>query len=1243
MTGPDDDARRVLAGGRFAVRRQIGAGGMGVVYEVEDAAHGGRWALKRLPTLSPEALLRFKNEFRSLQGLSHPNLVSLGELFEERGEWFFTMEFVRGQTFLRYVRGLPFDAEPASGSSGRSPEPPAPEPPSAETGGPTRRMPLAEEGSDEPARAAPAVSPFDEPRLRACLAQLAEALGVLHRADKLHCDLKPANILVSAEGRVVVLDFGLATEVGGRPVRGRQVIGTAAYMSPEQAAGRPLTSAADWYSVGVLLYEALTGERPYRGTSSQVLSLKQRFAPTAVRDRNPRAPDDLAALCDALLAIDPAARPDGERVLGALRAGAAGPSPPRAVRFVGRAPELGVLWREFERVRAGGAGAVLVEGASGVGKTALVREFLGRVGGEALVIRGRCYEREAVPYKAYDAAMDELSARLAEAPPGRVPGEAQVLARAFPVLRQAPGFEAPAPELMALDPHALRDRLFGGLRALLAALGAERPVVLAVDDVHWSDEDSLALTTALVREPMPARVLVVATLRAPAGPRVAAAFGERARRLVVDRLTPEDARELARRVLPPGAQALAPAISEEGAGHPLFIHELGRHAAAHPEQARAGVQLDAALRARVEALAPSLRELVELLSAHGAPLGQGVLAAAAGLDFAEYTPRARALRAMQLVHAAGAQRGDPIEPYHDRIREAVQDAMAPAVRARRHRALAEALERLAPEQHEALAQHWQGAGDRAVASRHAEIGAGQARSLLAYAQEAKLLRLALELDPRAPDERGALRRALARALRNAGFAAEAGREYLAAAPLRPAESIELERLGAECLLQSGHVDDGLAALRRVVRSVGLRVPTTPRGVLLALLWNRLRLALRGLGYRATPASEVSAKALQKIDLCWSGATGLVMIETLIGWLFQSEGVLLSLDAGEPKRVARALTLELALGAHVGRRPWDESLALSERVQGLARELGDPYVAALGRGMLGVAAFERGLLRRAIVELTEAERALERHCAGTEFELTAVRFFAHRARAMSGDWRELARCVPEYVRRARERDDLLAAATLSIGYVNLAWLAVDRPDLARRAVGDAMGTWSRQGFHVEHALALYAELHIDLYEGEGGAAHERLERQWETIRTHSLSRSPTFRNLFLHHRAAAAAAAPGGGGDGGRRRRVIEQSAAQLARSPSLGFRARATLLRAVLAHWRGDAEGARGLLEAAARSFDEAEMYIYASAMRYRAGALSGGARGAELVRAAEGEMRAAGAEAPGRVARMFAPGFGAD
>ncbi len=185
---------------RFQLRRRIGEGGMGVVWEALDKERLTNVALKTLRTLAPDALLRFKHEFRALQDVSHPNLVSLGELIEERGQWFFTMELVRGVELLRWVAAAP-----------------------------------------------PAAGGFDEARLRAAFAQLAAALAALHGRGLVHRDIKPSNALVTEAGRVVLLDFGVVAEAAayGDGV----VVGSAAYRAPEQAMGGAVSPAADWYAL----------------------------------------------------------------------------------------------------------------------------------------------------------------------------------------------------------------------------------------------------------------------------------------------------------------------------------------------------------------------------------------------------------------------------------------------------------------------------------------------------------------------------------------------------------------------------------------------------------------------------------------------------------------------------------------------------------------------------------------------------------------------------------------------------------------------------------------------------------------------------------------------------------------------------------------------------------------------------------------------------------------------------------
>ena len=226
---------------RFELKRVLGEGGMGVVYEALDRERDTLVALKTLRFVDASSLYRLKTEFRSTADLQHRNLVRLDELHHVNGHWFFTMELVEGVNFVDHGQA-------------------------------------------------------NHAHLRAALLQLAQGLEVLHRAGKVHRDLKPSNVMVTHAGRVVILDFGLVRDSFSRQSSDSAVIGTAAYMAPEQAVTPAVGAPADLYSVGVMLFEVLTGRLPFEGRTIEVLMRKQREDAPPVRSLAD-VPDDLAQLC----------------------------------------------------------------------------------------------------------------------------------------------------------------------------------------------------------------------------------------------------------------------------------------------------------------------------------------------------------------------------------------------------------------------------------------------------------------------------------------------------------------------------------------------------------------------------------------------------------------------------------------------------------------------------------------------------------------------------------------------------------------------------------------------------------------------------------------------------------------------------------------------------------------------------------------------------------------------------------
>ncbi|MBC8068892.1 MAG: serine/threonine-protein kinase PknK, partial [Deltaproteobacteria bacterium] len=564
-------------GDRFVVLEFLGAGAHGAVYEVLDELHDRRLALKTLLRLAPEELVRFKHEFRVVSEVAHPNLVAVHELFVRGERAWLTMELCHGTDFLTWVR--------------------------------------------EDDRC-------DELRLRDALRQLARGLGALHAAGIVHRDLKPSNVLIRPDGQLLVADFGLARQLDRDRPEG--IAGTPAYMSPEQAADLELTSASDWYGVGVMLFEALTGRRPHDELSGVgLLMAKQLGHPGAPSLHSTDVPPDLDQLCSDLLARDAALRPSGGELL--RRLGAVSPADPHGGTevFVGREPELARLQGALDRLRGTQRASVMVvEGRSGSGKTALVRHWLQRASeAGAIVLGGRCYERESVPYKGLDELVDRLRALLhLRGGTGAIAG-AGALGRLFPVLRDVRGI-GDAPIARDDDPFESRRQAVDALRELLDRIGNAAPLVLVLDDLQWCDDDSAGLLLELLRSRHRPHVLLIALVRTDEGEpamqrplgRITEGLAALGHEITTERMTlgplpPADAIAVARALLPerPDRDHIAAAIADDCDGNALLVAEIARHVAAAPSQVGArALDLDEIIRARAARLPELARAMLEV-------------------------------------------------------------------------------------------------------------------------------------------------------------------------------------------------------------------------------------------------------------------------------------------------------------------------------------------------------------------------------------------------------------------------------------------------------------------------------------------------------------------------------------------------------------------------------------------------------------------------------------------------------
>lgn len=1092
---------RVLAG-RYELRSILGSGSYGQVFAAWDLVRARMIALKVLKDTRPDALLQFKQEFRALNELKHRNLVRFLKLGRDADLWFIVMELIEGGPITTALPDDPSDDLPPSHlllttvENGSIPA----EPPHAPSGIAEFELPIR--GHVTP------LFPLEE--LRDRLGQLTEGILTLHRFGIIHCDLKPSNVMVTRDGRVVILDFGVARftmPLGAHLERGSAYAGTWPYMAPELKSQPKATPALDWYALGMMLAELLTGHAPTALAATPHEKLLALFAHAAELHEEYA---DFYRVAGELLSPDPDARADHSQLLALcypgreaeIQAMAQG----RAYSFFGREPELNALRQSLRNYLDGKPTTLIVEGEAGIGKTTLCGEFLRQVtleGGAPYILLARCKNDELLGFRAFDELIDGLAALLRSLPEDEraefLPYCTPALTELFPTLR----FFAQATDETRRGAAALNssseDALYA-LQALLRRIAERRKIILWVEDVHQADRDSHRWVARIFAPGDRPNVFLLLSKR-PTHPSAVNGvdidtLGYAVPTLTLRPLDRATARQALVRWLPPSHaddETLIETLLTAGRGHPYMLYELCRYAG-DVGDIPSTLSLTTLLSERLATLpAPHLLTLNAIARSFGAPR-RSHLGEVTGLSVTEVDDALEDLEARSLIRPAATADDERFELAHVAVSEAVDALTSLEQRVVLHARYA---------QLGIDTQDQRGENGRRI--RPAVIVAHLVRANDPQRAESYALELATASDRAGAYETAALMYELLMQI-----ARERGRRVDADLRLRAVECqlrtgrlldaanllVELamesrrelargyRRRAAEAYILSGHIAEGNRQnqLADGERGAIIQIPM-PRGARVLMLQRRLAQRLDNFDPAATRVGELEESDDAIVRTYRMAGIDIGMIDSVSAYEFSMRELDFALDTNLRGPIVRALSSFAAFAGMSGSRNSERGRKWIDLALHMAEDLDDISTREWARTCAAALDYHHGFYRRSWKKVTETYAWVEANASHQSMMLSYLEMHRLFLTIHLGEMDQLRSAYYGQIVEARARKNRLMEASVTLtGFTT--WLVDDAPEPGRAALRRALLHTPRKGYQLYDYLHQRSICELLLYTQPG---------------------------------------------------------------------------------------------------------------------------------------------------------------